>query len=304
MIVKKISLVLVAALALFVSSCETRQESIDRENRYISEHPPEDVAKYYRDVTYAEVAGEKLTLDVSVPDGEGPFPVLMIIHGGGWSMHTNTIMEGMARYITNRGYVVFNVNYRVLPNVDMKTIVEDCLGALLWVKDHASEYKGDSTRVAVTGDSAGGHLTAMLVTQAEDPAFKPTYSSATKDFSLTCAVPTYGIYDFIGLSRLSPGIAKSFLGAGYKENPELYRLLSPYYHVRKDLAPQLVMVGTADFLYSENIKYVKALEKAGAPVELWKYPGKPHAFLNEYWNDNGRKGYDRMVEFLDKHMKQ
>jgi len=299
-------LIVIMMASPLLTACETREESIVRENGYIRDNPPEEVANYWRDVEFARPGGEPLTLDVSAPEGDGPFPILMIIHGGGWYLHTNTVMEGMARYVTNRGYVVFNINYRVTPDAEMEQIVEDCLGALIWIKEHAAEYKGDRERICVTGDSAGGHLTAMIVTQAEDPAFKPTHPGKLKgknDMSVACAIPTYGVYDFVSLAKLAPSFLEGVMGAAYEDAPERYELLSPCLHVRDDLPPQLVIVGTADPLWSENKKYVKALKKAGAPVELWVYPGMPHAFLNDYWKKHGQKGYDKMIEFMDTHIK-
>lgn len=292
------------AAAMCLGCTETREESIERENGYLAEHPVEEVANYWRDVEYAKADGRSLTLDVSAPEGGGPFPVLMVIHGGGWTLHTNTIMEGMSRYIANRGYVVFNINYRTLPEgASMEEIVEDCMGALVWVKEHAADYKGDPERIAVTGDSAGGHLTAMIVTQAGNPAFTPTYQNADNDMAIACAVPTYGLYDFVALAKIAPPVIKDYMGESYKDNPERYKLLSPYYHIRKDLVPQLVMVGDLDFLYAENLKYVDALQEAGAPVELWVHGGQTHAFLNNYWEEKGVRGYDRMIEFLDRELK-
>ena len=291
--------------AIFTQSCESRQHSILRENGYITDHQDrlEKVPHYWDQVPYAQADGETLTLDVSAPEGDGPFPAVMIIHGGGWELHTNTVMEGMARYITNRGYVVFNINYRVRPDVPMEKIVEDCMGALLWVKEHAAEYKGDPKRIAVTGDSAGGHLTAMIVTQGQNPAFHPTYPGNGKtDLAITCAAPSYGVYDFTTFAKV-PSIGKRYLGAAYKQNPERYKLLSPIFHVRKDLVPQLIIVGDVDPLYSANTAYVEAVKAAGAPVELWVYNGQTHAFLNDFWNEKGTKGYDRIIQFFDKQMK-
>jgi acetyl esterase/lipase len=301
------------AVALFVAliliplalAAETREESIERENRYIENNPPEEVANYWRDVTFAEVDGRTLTLDVSAPEGDGPFPILMIIHGGGWTLHTNTVMEGMARYITNRGYVVFNVNYRTLPEgATMEQIVEDVFGALIWIKEHAAEYKGDPAKICVTGDSAGGHLTAMIVTQGDNPAFTPTYQgSGHRDLSVTCAIPTYGAFDFVILGKIAPWLVDDWIGEKYKANPERYELLSPLYHIKKDLPPQFIIVGNLDPLYPLSIVYVNALKAEGAPVEMWVYPGQTHAFLNYFWKKNGKKGYDKMIEFMDKQMK-
>jgi acetyl esterase len=305
---KRVALVAMTALAMLFAmgaSAETREHSIERENGYIRDHAVEPVAHYWDNVEYAKAGTESLTLDISAPEGNGPFPVLMIIHGGGWYLHTNTVMEGMARYITNRGYVVFNINYRVTPAVKMETVFEDCLGALLWVKEHAAEYHGDPQRVAVTGDSAGGHLTAMILTQGNNPAFHPTYPGNGKtDATIQCAIPTYGVYDFPPIAKLVPPFFKSVMGATYKEAPDRYNLVSPYQHIRPGLPPQLVLQGSADPLYWENRKYVNALKKAGDPVEFQVYPGQPHAFLNDFWAPHGKKGYDRMIKFLDEQLKK
>ncbi len=303
----KRTLMAILLVILFVEmGCDPRELSIQMENGYINDHPPEEVSQYFKDVPYVEIGGEELTLDISVPVGSNSdelFPVLMIIHGGGWMMHTNTIMEGMARYITNRGYVVFNINYRVLPHVEMEQIVEDCFGALIWIKEHAGEYNGDPDRIAVTGDSAGGHLTAMIVTQGDNPEFTPSYpgnssNGSDHDMSVTCAIPTYGIFNFVEMPQ-----AGSIIGETFQEAPERHYLLSPHFQVRQDLPPQLVMVGDLDFLFFENINYVISLMEVGAPIELWVSHLQTHAFLNNYWDESGQNGYDRMIEFMDKHLK-
>jgi acetyl esterase len=246
----------------------------------------------------------KLTLDITAPEGKGPFPCVIIIHGGGWEMHTAHIMEGMAHYITNHGYVVFNINYRVLPDVKMEQIVNDAMGAVIWVKEHAAEYNGDPSKVAVTGDSAGGHLTAMIVTQAGNPAFTPSYKGNGKtDLSVTCAAPSYGFLNFESASKIIPSVTKGYMGESYKQDPERYKLLSPTLNVKPGLPPQLVIVGDVDGLYFENHSYVKALKKSGVPVEFWVYHGQPHAFLNTFWGPAGTKGYDRILKFFDEQMK-
>jgi len=296
--------VLFAGIFLLSACMESRRHSIVRENGYLAEHAPEKVAKYWDNVTWTVVDGETLTMDISAPESKGPLPCVMIIHGGGWTLHTAHIMEGMARYLANRGYVVFNINYRVLPEVKLEQIMEDSLGALLWVKEHAKEYGGDPAKVAVTGDSAGGHLSAMIVTQGGNPAFKPSYAGNGKtEPTVTCAAPSYGVYNFTSISKISRSIARLFLGEPCQKNPERCQLLSPALNIKSGLAPQLVIVGDMDPLYWQNRSYVKALKKAGNPVEFWVYPTKGHAFLNEFWNENGTRGYDRMIEFFDRQMK-
>ncbi|HEY9117208.1 MAG TPA: alpha/beta hydrolase, partial [Roseivirga sp.] len=118
-----------------------------------------------KDIVFASPEGYDLTLDVYTPGtGKSSYPVLVIFHGGGWLMNTKAIMDEMSAYVaSNAEYVVVNVNYRLLSaqnnTVTMNEIVEDVFGAVLWVKDNISSYKGNPKEVAVTGDSAGGHLT-------------------------------------------------------------------------------------------------------------------------------------------------
>jgi acetyl esterase len=121
-----------------------------------------------RDVVWASPKGLDLTMDIYIPQtGKRNYPVLLIYHGGGWLINDKSIMSAMAEYVaTNGEYVVCNVNYRLLTAANntttMNQIIEDALGAVLWVKQNIKNYKGDGTRIAVTGDSAGGHLAAMV----------------------------------------------------------------------------------------------------------------------------------------------
>lgn len=120
-------------------------------------------------VLWASPGGFDLTMDIYTPRlGKELLPVIVMFHGGGWLINDNSIMDQSAAYLaTNGGYVVCNVNYRLLVDNDnrvtMNQIVEDAFGAVLWVQDHISHYGGDPMRLTVTGDSAGGHLAAMIV---------------------------------------------------------------------------------------------------------------------------------------------
>lgn len=79
--------------------------------------------------------------------------------------------------MTNRGYAVFNINYLLVPEVTVREIVNDAMGAIIFVKDHAAEYNGDPKRVAIAGHSAGAHLTTMIAVAAGDSYFTPSYQS-------------------------------------------------------------------------------------------------------------------------------
>ena len=304
MINKKIFRFSLAVFCLcLVMACETRKHSLMREEKHLAAHQLEPVAHYWRGVVYGVANGTTLTLDVSAPEDQGPFPVLMIIHGGEWRLNTNRAMEGMARYIANRGYVVVNINTRMLPEVRMEDEVGDCFSALLWIKGNVRDYGGDPSKIAVTGDSSGGHLAAMIVTSGGNPALPPSVAAPGKpDLAVSCAVISYGFLDFVTMGRILP-VTRRWLGKSYWQDPARHQLFSPLRQVRPGLPPQLVVEGNLDFLYQENLKYVKALTTAGDPVELYIAPGQAHGFLDRYWEPATQAAYDRIIAFLDRQLK-
>lgn len=267
--------------------------------------PPEKVAHYAKNVVWTTVEGVQLKADVSWPDGRGPFPVLVWIHGGGWEQFSKEANVGLACYITNHGYTVVNMDYRMSPEVTMKTIIEDAMGAVIWAKDHAEEYGGDPARVAVAGHSAGGHLAAMIATACGDSYFRPAYQSRKgNDCKVQAAIPVSGVYDFgPHLEKDGPERWAEIFGAPPQADPRLYQKCSPVTYLRPDLPPQLVMWGEKDFLRQDNETWVKQLNAVGAPVESYMQPGVDHLWPTWHWTRPAKQTYDRMIEFLDQKLK-
>src|SRR5216683_5043170 len=116
-----------------------------------------------KDVVYAAVNGARLTLDAHVPDGAGPFPAAILVHGGGW------VAGDKEQYITyifeplsNAGFAWFSINYRLAPNYTFPADAEDVEEAIRWVKAKAAKYHVDASRIALIGESAGGHLVSFV----------------------------------------------------------------------------------------------------------------------------------------------
>jgi dienelactone hydrolase len=122
--------------------------------------------KVTQDIVYAKPGVKPLKYDVFSPKGARNLPCIVIIHGGGWSSNNEDIMRGLARELAKDGrYVVFSIDYRWINKLDGETqpthmhqLIEDVFGAIAHIQEHAVQYGGDPTRIAVTGDSAGGHL--------------------------------------------------------------------------------------------------------------------------------------------------
>ncbi|MBN1598688.1 MAG: alpha/beta hydrolase [Bacteroidales bacterium] len=305
-------------------SCVVRESDQASGKKKLNEYTLE------KDVEWATPEGFSLTMDIYTPDaGKNNYPVFIIYHGGGWLINDKSIMNEMSKYIVEHAdYVVCNVNYRLLIDNDntitMNQIVEDAFGALLWIKENISKYKGDPGRIAVSGDSAGGHLAAMIVNCGNKLSsagfdsiplgFNPTYlpegmtaeEVAEKEgLAVQAAALNYpgtDIYQtclgnfetnenfFWQFSRTQArGIFGDKINA--KDNPEYYKACSPIYTIpsaeERSLPPQLCSVGTEDNLTTPVLitEYAEALKNAGHEVEYWEHEGRPHAYLDSGSNE-------------------
>ncbi len=117
-----------------------------------------------RDIPYVDSANERQKLDVYAPEGAKNLPVVFWIHGGGWQGGDKSSAHAKPRAFVDKGYVFVSTNYRLLPDVDMETIVRDVAKSLHWVHDHIAESGGDPGRIVVTGHSAGAQLAALICT--------------------------------------------------------------------------------------------------------------------------------------------
>lgn len=181
------------------------------------------LVQLHNDITWTQVDGQPLKLDIYQPVSAQLRPVVLMLHGGGWLVNDKQIMQQSAAYLARHGgFVVVNDDYRLLGaqhnQITLDQIINDALGAVVWIKQHIHLYGGAPQQMAVTGDSAGGHLAAMTLlagrrlggsdTQsaylAPWPAFTPSYlpagisaqQLATSDaLRLQAAVLSYPVLD-------------------------------------------------------------------------------------------------------------
>ena len=169
------------------------------------------------DIPYASgLPGEELLkLDAHWPNNAKGLPIIVYIHGGGWTSSDKKVMDPWCKRMSARGYVVFNVNYRLAPKFQFPTAVNDSLGAMCWITQHAAEFGGDVSRIGLTGGSAGGHLIAMVATAWNDPHFQPTgYEGKKLNLHIKAQVPYFGVFNFDRPGALSVlGLPKKFLGS-------------------------------------------------------------------------------------------
>lgn len=252
-----------------------------------------------QDIVYAQPGVKPLKYDAFIPDGAKNLPGIVIIHGGGWASNTEDIMRGLARELIKGGkYVVFSIDYRWINNGDgdatpntMTDLVDDCYGAILHIQKHAKEYGLNRRKIAVTGDSAGGHLSALLADAVErvgKKGFVPTYMPKGMWMcrarhwlkGIKAAAPSYGVFDAKSLAGFIQNLPEDEMTAVVPmENvPE----------VSKRAVPQFLTLGTLDRTVGREPmeEYVELLKSKGQRVEYVLIDGASHAFFD--WKPDQR----------------
>lgn len=226
------------------------------------------------------------TLDVYLPaGGDGEYPTILAIHGGGfWARNKSDYEEFGERY-ARQGFAVVAINYRLVPGARYPAQVADSFCALAWLHANAAEYGFDVDRVAVTGQSAGGYLAAMLAV-ANDPEIflRDCAHGPLPDQRVHAAVVYYGLFDFVAVDDFpSSGFEEleDFWGAKHDElTAEQLEEMSPIAHIDGGDPPFMLLHGTDDEAVPSVMseRFAAALGEAGADPELILLPDVGHAF--------------------------
>ena len=247
---------------------------------------------------------EGVTADVVVPTGDGPFPVLVYLHGGGWICGSPKTHRKLGYRFAEAGFLVLNIDYRMAPEHPFPTPFDDCVAALRWAAAECGTWGGDPARIAVGGDSAGGNLSAAAAAAlAGDPA-------APK-----AALLIYGVFDFATMNSAADGpstapglpadaaekmmelMVGSYLGTDDREAKVRDPRVSPV-HVAAQLPPCHVVVGSADPLAVQAEALVKEFAAAGIEHESFVDADMPHGYVQMEFLPPARVAIDRMIDFL------
>jgi acetyl esterase/lipase len=240
-----------------------------------------------RDLAYGEF-GRRNRLDVwrraDLPTDAGA-PVLLQVHGGAWVMGQK---QGQAHplmaHLAERGWVCVTINYRLSPRSTWPDHIVDVKRAIAWVKATIAEHGGNPGFLAITGGSAGGHLSSLAALTPNLAAYQPGFEDA--DTTIHAAVPFYGVYDFAGRSAsanrgLESLLARQVFKTSLDDDRASWELASPITHVGPDAPPFFVLHGTNDTVVPVEAarEFVAALRPvAAAPVVYAELPRAQHAF--------------------------
>jgi acetyl esterase/lipase len=237
-----------------------------------------------RDITYARMDGQPQQLDIAWPKQAGPHPLVVLIHGGGWSGGDKSAYHGALRLLAGQGYVAASVNYRLAaaPRNVFPAAVEDVRCAVRWLRANASDYGIDPSRVAALGHSAGGHLAAMLGTAADVPGLDGACPLPEVSPEVSAVVALAGPHDIRTAGPLDSSqrsMVENFLGVRPEADPERALFASPAVHADATDPPFLLIHGTADDVVPirQSRSMQDTLRAAGVPATLVELPGVGHS---------------------------
>jgi acetyl esterase/lipase len=244
------------------------------------------VTSYY-DVTYAEPVGFRpLVLDLHIPEGAGPHPVVLWVHGGGWQGGSRAM--GHAVDFAQHGFAVAAPQYRLSGEAKHPTQVHDLRGALRWLRANAAAYQLDADHIAGWGASAGAFLVNMVALTDDEGDVGGNLDQSSR---LQAVVSYFVPSDLLAMASPSgdtpaDAMATSFLGYKVRDRPDAARQAMPIAHVRRDAPPFLILHGDADPLVplTQSQTFHEALAATGAQSTLIVVPGAIHedpAFWSE-----------------------
>jgi acetyl esterase/lipase len=238
------------------------------------------------DISYGE-HGSRNHLDIwRRPDLDrgGKAPVLLQVPGGAWMVGSKRQQAyPLMSHLAELGWVCVAINYRLSPRSTWPDHIVDVKRALAWTKEHIAEYGGDPDWVAITGGSAGGHLSSLAALTPNDPQFQPGFEDA--DTSVRAAVPFYGLYDFTRDDAIHPLMVPTLSKYVFKlrraEIKDAFRAASPVTYVSPDAPPFFVLHGRNDSLIP--VEQARAFSKqlrevSRQPVAYAELPFAQHAF--------------------------
>ena len=243
------------------------------------------------DIEYGKAAGVSLKLDAWIPEGKGPFPAVVLVHGGGWNHGDKADnFRWVFEPLSKAGFAWFSVNYRLAPSYRYPAAIDDVVAAIEYVEAHAAQYHIDPKRIALSGESAGGHIVAYIAARYD------------RKLHIAAVVPFYPATDFEKLVEGPDKTPNAFRGVTQFVNVttiddaarKVLRQASPVTWVHKGMPPFLFIHGTADQLcnFRQTQEMCDKMRQAGSACEIYAVQGAPH------WIGNWEKERDAHPEWM------
>ncbi len=278
----------------------------------IKTHPDSKIVKEFRfenisekrNIIYRKIENRELNLDAFYPtEKTTPAAAIIIIHGGGWRSGNRTQHYPLAQKLASLGYVCFTSEYRLSTEALFPAAIFDIKAAIRWVKQNASVYNINPSKVAVIGFSAGGELSAFMGTTGNMPLFEgenPDHTATTVD----AVIDIDGTLSFVhpdcreGDDSQRTSAATYWFGYAKNENLKLWEAASPLSYVSKTTPPTLFLNSSVPWMHAGREDYINVLNKYGIYSEVHEFDGAPHSFcLFDPW-------FEPTVSYIDGFLKK
>jgi acetyl esterase/lipase len=294
-----------------------RFERIDEASIRIPSADVSHVRRKWLDIAYADTS-QAHRLDLYLPEGgDGPFPLIVHIHGGGFAIgdkrdiHLLPLLQGL-----DRGYAVASVNYRLSGEAIFPAALQDVKAAIRWLRANSEQYHLDGERIVAWGGSSGGNLSAMACLTADVPELEDLrLGNAEVPCNVQAAVDWFGPTDFLkmdeqlvesGLGRADHSEADSpesrYLGAKITEIPEKVRRANPMTYIHPEMPPIVIQHGRLDAMVpvQQSIIFAQKLEQIVSPdrFEFDILEGAGHGDPQFESEDN----LNRVFRFIERHV--
>lgn len=276
-----------------------------------------------RDVPYQAGALKEHQLDVYRPIGRAePLPVVLYVHGGGFRILSKDTHWLMAIGYARRGYLVFNISYRLAPKHPYPAALADACAAYAWVLQNAARYGGDKARVVLAGESAGANLVTAVTLAAcyrrSEPHARKVWDTGVVP---SAVLPACGIFQVSDVGRFArrrklpfwlsdrlSEVSDAYLRDVDHAVPGALDLADPLVVLERGepperpLPPFFLPVGTRDPLLDDTRRMKRALDNLGVPCEAHYYPGELHAFHALVFRESARRCWASAYAFLEKYV--
>lgn len=278
--------------------------------KHAAQTPPDHITEI-SDIPYLDDGNHYHLLDVMYPENTAAgdrLPVIIDIHGGGWMYADKDLNDYYCMGLAERGYVVFNVSYRLVPDVTVNEQLQDVACALKWIKENMSSYPCDADNILLTGDSAGGQLAAYSAVLLQSEELRAVFNTVDADMDITALLLTSPV-SYMKSGGFFSVYTKPLWGKDYK-NSETYNYmdLDEIINFADNMPPTYLITSSGDTLaHSQTIKAYDLLQSKGVVCELADYDkaafGKslPHVFSVLYpFEEAGTAATDAAVEFYQR----
>ncbi len=234
-------------------------------------------------IVYGKGGDVDLELDLAMPDGKGPYPAVVCIHGGGWKAGSRQSLAMLTEVLAKNNFVAVTISYRFAPKYPFPAQIEDCKASVRWLRANADKYKINADRIGAIGFSAGAHLSCLLGAADEKAGLEGNGGNLKQSTKIQAVVSFFGPTDFTEKTwskDVESIFFVPFLGGTFEQKRDVYRQASPLVYCTKAAPPFLFFHGGKDTLVGieHSQKMTKRLLAVGASAELVTLPDDGHGW--------------------------